>query len=338
MPKEHTEIAIVGGGPAGLATAYALEQAGHSVVVLEQGPIAAHVSQFPTFMKFFSTPDLLELGGFPLITTHEKPSRQEYLNYLRRFVLEKKLDVRTGKRVDGLEGEKGNFRLFGEDRCGEAFELGAAIVVLATGAFASPHLLGIPGETLPKVSHYYTELHPYFGSKVLIIGGRNSAAETALELWRGGVDVTICHRREDFGSLKYWVRPDIENRVANGEVKAYMSACVLEVKPGSVLLQAEGEEPKEIENDFVIALTGHGPDPEFLSKFGVQTRPDTGRPRFNPDTLETERPGLYMVGVMLQGDVSGEIFIENSRTHGDQICDHLVGSSNGNANGPIEKA
>lgn len=331
MRQEQNDIVIVGGGPAGLATASTLGLAGHSVLVLEQGPIAAHILKFPTFMNFFSTPDLLELGGFPLITTHEKPSRREYLNYLRRFVVEKRLDVRTGRRVDRLEGERGNFRLLGEDRDGEGFEVNAKVVILATGAFATPHLLGVPGEDLPKVSHYYTELHPYFGSKVLIVGGRNSAAETALELWRGGVEVSICHRGEEFGSLKYWIGPDIDNRVANGEIKAYRPARVLEIRPKSVVLQVEGAAPEEIENDFVLALTGHGPDPEFLSKFGVASNPETGRPRFDPDTLESERPGLYMIGVMLQGDISGEIFIENSRTHGDRIRDHL-------ANGASRKA
>jgi thioredoxin reductase (NADPH) len=330
MRVVETEIAVVGAGPAGLAAARALQSAGRGVAVFDRGAIAEHVSRYPTYMTFFSTADLLELDGFPLIIAGEKPSRREYLNYLRRFVKEMRLDARTGCEIVGCEGEKGAFRLSARDRSGEGFDVRAERVVLATGAYASPQRLGVPGEDLPKVSHYFTEVHPYFGSRVLIVGGGNSAAETALELWRAGVEVAICHRRAKFkDSIKYWLAPDLENRVKNGEIRAFMPARVVEIRPRSVVIRPDGAEPTEIENDFVLALTGYRPDPGFLSRFGVSIDAATGRPRFDETTLESERPGVYMVGVMLAGNVSSEIFIENSRTHGERIVAHLANGATG---------
>lgn len=324
MNEIQTQIAIIGGGPAGLAAAHTLQEAGLSVVVLEKGSVAEHVAQGPTYMTYFSTPDLLELAGFPLIVTREKPTRQEYLFYLRRFVQEKKLDVRTGHEVATIEGEEGAFRVLGSDRHGDPFCVRAEWVVLATGAFASPQRLGVPGEDLSKVTHQYKEVHSYFGSKVLVVGGKNGAVETALELWRAGIEVSLCYRRAEFTGLKYWLGPDIENRIRKGEIKAWMPADVIEIRPRSVLLSYAGGRV-EIENDFVVALTGYRPDPEFLGRMGVSTDAATGRPNHDPATLESERRGVFMAGVMLAGNVSGEIFIENSRTHGETILAALRG-------------
>ncbi len=323
METFKTEIAIVGGGPAGLATANTLQEAGWSALVLERGAVAEHIVQFPTYLTFFSTANLVELGGFPLTIASEKPTRQEYLGYLRRFVHEKKINVKTGHEVLSLSGRDGAFKLAGRNRHGEEFVVQSKKVVLATGAFATPQMLNIPGENLPKVSHYFREVHPYFGSKVLVIGGRNSAVEAALELWRAGVEVSICHRHAKFGSLKYWIEPDIENRIKNGEIHVYRPTRVIEIRPHSVVLQRKGRSPEEIPNDYVLALTGHRPDPELLGRFGVRSDPKTCRPIHNPATLESERLGLYIVGVMLAGNVSSEIFIENSRTHGQKILAHL---------------
>jgi thioredoxin reductase (NADPH) len=183
--------------------------------------------------------------------------------------------------------------------------------------------LGFRERNLAKVSHYYTEAHDYFGSRVLIVGGKNSAVSTALELWRAGVEVSICHRRPEFGPLKYWLGPDIENRVKNGEIPVYMPAEVTEILPGAVRVRRESGGVLEIENDFVLALTGYGPDPAFLGRFGIEVESETGRPAHNPKTLESNRPGLYMVGEMLSGNISGVIFIENSRIHGEAIAAHL---------------
>lgn len=323
MVSTETEIAIIGGGPSGLAAGEVLQRAGFEVVILEKGRIADHVSRFPTFMRFFSTADLLELSGFPLIVTQEKPTREEYLNYLRRFVRESGLDVRLGHGVKAVEGSCGAFRILGENRRGEGFEVQAERVVVATGAYAHPHRLGVPGEDLPKVSHYFTEVHDYYGQKVLIVGGKNSAVAAALELWRGGVDVMICHRRAEFGPVKYWLGPDIENRVKNGEIRAFMSAHVKEILPATVRIERESGGEIEIENDAVLALTGYGPDAKWLRSLGVGVDEQTGRPEHNPKTLESNRPGLYMVGEMLSGDISGVIFIENSRTHGELVAAHL---------------
>lgn len=323
MSSMRSEIAVIGGGPSGLAAAEVLQRSGFDVIVLEKGRLADHVSRFPTFMRFFSTGDLLELSGFPLIITQEKPTREEYLNYLRRFVRETGLDVRLGYRVKAIEGGMGEFRIQGDDRRGDGFELRAERVVLATGAYADPQLLGVPGEDLPKVSHYFTEVHDYSGAKVLVVGGKNSAVSTALELWRGGVDVTICHRRAEFGPVKYWLGPDIENRVRNGEIRAFMSAHVKEILPASVRIERESGETIEIENDFVLALTGYVPDARWLRSLGIHVDAATGRPEHDPKTLESNRPGMYMVGEMLSGKISGVIFIENSRTHGDLVAAHL---------------
>ncbi len=323
MKNYRTQIAIIGGGPTGLSAADTFQAAGLSVIVLEKGAVADHVAKYPTFMNFFSTADLLELGGFPLTLAADKPNRREYLAYLRRYVRERKIEVKVGHEVASLDGQKGKFKLSGTTRWGEAFEATAERVVLATGAYATPQMLEVPGEELPKVSHFYTEAHPYFGHKVLVVGGRNSAVEAALELWRAGVDVSLCHRRATFGSVKYWIEPDIENRIKAGDIRVYRPARLLEIRPRSVILRREGREAEEIENDFVLALTGYRPDPKLLSNFGIRADSFTGRPVCNSETLESERPGLYIAGVMLAGNVSSEIFIENSRAHGGQILSHL---------------
>lgn len=321
------DVAVVGAGPAGLAVAHTLQAAGFRVALFEKGVVADPMLRYPTYMTWFSTADLLELGGMPLTIAKSKPTREEYLAYLRRFVREARLDVRMRREIDALEGEEENFLLRGRSSDGTEFAVRAGRVVLAAGAFGTPRRLGVPGDDLPKVHHYYTEPHPYFGAKVLVVGGRNSAVESALELWRAGIDVSIAHRGERFRSVKYWLEPDIENRIAKGEIPAYRPADLVEVRPGSVVLRRRGDDAIEIENDFVLAMTGHRPDPGLLTRFGVPFDPDSGEPRYDPETLETPRPGLYIAGVMLAGNVSGDVFIENSRTHGEKILAGIRGKA-----------
>lgn len=323
MLDYKTEIAIVGGGPSGLATADTLQRAGWSVMVFERGAIAQHVSQYPTYMEFFSTSELVELGGMPLTIASPKPNRQEYLNYLRRFTTEREIDIKLFHGIETVEGSDGAFRLSGHTRYDDPFTAQAEKIILATGAYATPEKLNVPGEDLPKVSHYFKEVHPFYGSKVLVIGGGNSAAEAALDLYRAGVEVSLLMRRTEWGHIKYWVKPDIENRISAGEIPTFRPAQVLEIRPRSVIVQVEGQAEQEIENDYVLAMTGYRPDPKLLGVFGIEADPATGRPEHNPETFESSQPGIYMVGVMLAGNVSSAIFIENSRFHGQEIANDL---------------
>lgn len=331
MLKTHqAQMVVVGSGPAGLSTAHTLRQAGWDVLILERGVFAAGVARYPIYMRFFSTAELVELGGFPLTITEEKPTRQQYLRYLERFAQWAGLRVLAHHALTALDGSDGDFLLRGETRFGEPFEARAEKVVLATGAYDHPNRLGVPGEDLPHVSHYYREVNDHIGQKVLIVGGRHSASETALELARAGVDVTICYRRPEFSGLKYWVRPDLENRIKEGRIKALMPAEVLAIQPHAVTIKPLGEPPREVAADAVLALTGYRPDPSFLRRMEIPTDPDTGCPVFHPTSLESPRPGVYLAGVMLAGSISGAIFIENSRTHGQQILEHL-GAPSGRA-------
>lgn len=325
MSAKHfqTQVLIVGGGPAGLATACTLQRAGYDCLVLERGTFAEGVAKFPYYMRFFSTSPLVELCGFALTITDEKPTREQYLRYLHRFVSEMKLDVKTRHTLEAIDGDDGAFCARGQTEAGKTFEVQCEKVVLATGAYDHPNPLDVPGEELPKVSHYYTEINDYIGQKVLIVGGRHSASETALELYRAGIDVTICHRQETFSKLKYWIGPDLENRIKEGSIKAHMSSVVTEIKPESVTLRNAAGESIEIENDRVLALTGYHPNPDFLEPLGVRTRPDRRQPIFDPQTFESTRAGIYLVGVMLAGNISGAIFIENSRHHGEVVRKHL---------------
>ncbi|HOE97364.1 MAG TPA: NAD(P)-binding domain-containing protein [Candidatus Sumerlaeota bacterium] len=323
MLAYETQIAIVGSGPAGLAAALTLGRAGYDTLILERGRFAHGVANWPVYMKLFSTTDLVELCGYPLAIPDEKPDRRQYLRYLQRFATDHGLAFQLRHEVRGVEGEDGRFIVRGVAGGDVPFEARCQKVVLATGAYDHPAALNVPGEDLPKVSHYYTEVNDYFGRKVLIVGGRHSAAETALELYRAGVEVTICHRRAEFSGLKYWIAPDLANRIKEGGIRAIMPAHVREIRPDSVVIQHETEGPLEIENDAVLALTGYHPDPEFLGRLTLPVDEERKQPVFDPRTFESPRPGIYMIGVMLAGNISGAIFIENSRYHGERVLEHL---------------
>lgn len=318
----HPDVIIIGGGPAGLAAAATLQEGGLRVRVYEQGALADSIRRWPYYLRFFSTAANVELGDVPLIVTDDKPTREEYLNYLRRFVRAKRLDVRTRHRVETVTRATGDadgpFTVAGTDAAGDPFTDQARWVVVATGAFDFARPLGVPGEDLPKVTHYFTEVHPYADSRVAVVGGGTSAVETALLLWRTGAEVTMVVRAGAFRGLKYWQEPDIRNRIANGEIRALMDARVVEILPRELVVEQEGRTLR-LPNDFVLAMTGYQPDVALLRGMGVEMRPDTMRPVHNQETLETNVPGLYIAGVVIAGNVGGEIFIENARAHGEVI-------------------
>lgn len=303
-----------------MAVAATLQDAGFPVKIYDRGSLAQAVTQWPIYMEFFSTAANVELPGMPLIITRDKPTREEYLNYLRRYVREKNLSITTGHDVTSIrKQEDGTFLVSGKDEWGAAFEASACYVVVATGAYGVPKMLDVPGEELHKVSHYYTEVHGYVGKKVMVVGGRNGAAEAALLFYRAGADVTMVYRGEKLPELKWWLQPDLENRIAQQEITAYFATQVVEITPHTVVLERRDGSRITVENDFVVAMTGYRPETGLLAEAGVTVDPETNRPALNWDTLETNVPGLFVAGVIAAGDISNEIFIENSRTHGDNI-------------------
>ena len=309
------DVVIVGAGPTGLACGIELTKLGISNVLLDKGCVVNSLYHYPTNMVFFTTPELLEIGDIPMTSLNEKPVRGEALKYYRRVAAHYKLDIRQYEHVLRIEGSDGAFRVItnkGEHRCKK--------VILATGYYDKPNYLNVPGEDLPKVIHYYKEAHPYFDHDVLVVGAKNSAAIAALELWWTGARVTMVHRGPGIHhNVKYWIKPNIENRIKSGEIPAYFNSRVLEILPKSVrILTPEGE--KEIANDYVFAMTGYRPDFEFLEAHGIQLEQATQRPYTNPETLESNTKGIYLAGVIVAGVHTNEIFIENGRFHGGLIA------------------
>ncbi|MCX7602466.1 MAG: YpdA family putative bacillithiol disulfide reductase [Bryobacteraceae bacterium] len=328
MSGELLDAVVVGAGPTGLACGIELTKRGLRAKLFDKGCLTNSLCNYPTNMVFFTTPELLEIGGIPMTCLGEKPVRVEALKYYRRVAQHYRLDVHQYEPVLGFEGSPGSFRVRTRDRMGRENEYACRFVILATGYYDRPNLLGVPGEDLPKVTHYYREPYPYFDQDVLVVGGKNSAAIAALELYRAGARVTLVHRRERLSdSIKYWIRPDIENRIRNGEIQAYFQTTVREILPDSVVLSTpEGE--ILLKNDFVFALTGYHPDTEFLARHGIVFDPGTQRPRVDPETLESERPGVYLAGVVVAGMHTNEIFIENGRFHGERIAEAILRASN----------
>jgi thioredoxin reductase (NADPH) len=275
-------------------------------------------------MTFFTTPELLEIGNIPMTSLNEKPNRAEALKYYRRVAQHYQLDVRQYERVDRITGDDMNFQAFTTDRrgCQRVYE--ARKIVLATGYYDVPNMLNVPGEDLPKVIHYYKEPHPYYNHDVAVIGAKNSAAIAALELWWTGARVTLIHRGSAISnSVKYWIKPNIENRIKNGEIPAYFQSHVTEIRVDSIRVATpEGE--ISLKNDFVFALIGYQPDLKFLNSTGITLEPQTLRPRTDGQTLESERKGIYLAGVIVAGMHTNEIFIENGRFHGQQIAQSIA--------------
>ena len=324
------DVLIVGGGPAGLATAIASRHLGLDYLVVEKGTVTDAIYRFPTHMVFFTTPELLEVGGLPLTTPYEKPTRLEALRYYRKVVDTYQLQVALHEEVTAVnatgEGADRIFEVETRSARGHVRVREARAVVLAMGYYGRPNLLGIPGEDLPHVSHYYGEAHPYYRQRVVIVGGKNSACEAALELHRAGAHPTLVHRGEALGdSVKYWVRPDVENRIKEGSIAARFSTEVVEIRPTHVVVRRTGElETETIPAEGVLLMTGYQADPGFLQRAGVELDPETNIPRHHADTFETNVTNLFIAGGQLAGRRTGTIFIENGRFHGEQVAKTLA--------------
>lgn len=312
------DMIIVGAGPCGLSTAAEAKKQGFNPVVIDKGCLVNSVYHFPTDMQFFSTPELLEIGGLPFIASGEKPNRQEALKYYRAVVKTYQLDVRTYEKVIGIQRDKDIFTVHTESKNGkQAYQ--TRYLVQATGYYDSPNLLGIPGEDLPKVHHYYKEGHPYSGLNVLVVGGKNSAVDAAMDLYYAGAKVTMVYRRGQFtNSVKAWVKPVIESAIKKGWVDMRWNTHVKEIGRDYVVLE-EGGKSYTMENDAVFAMTGYHPNTDMLSNLGVPIDDETGAPVYNPDTMETPTNGLYIAGVIAAGRDANSIFIENGRFHGGKI-------------------
>jgi thioredoxin reductase (NADPH) len=318
------DAVVVGAGPTGLACGIELQQRGLSTLLLEKGCLLNSLYNYPTHMVFFTTPELLEIGNIPMTSIGEKPTRTEALKYYRRVAGHYRLNVHQYERVDRVAGDDGAFQVFTSDRLGCHHVYGARKIVLATGYYDVPNLLNVPGEELEKVAHYYKEPHPYYDHDVAVIGGKNSAAIAALELYWAGARVTLVHRGPGISDkVKYWIKPNIENRIKNREVLAYFNSRVVEIRPDSIVL-ATPEGHALLPNDFVLALTGYSPDLTFLNSLGITLEPDTERPRTDPETLESGRPGIHLAGVIVAGMHTNEIFIENGRFHGKLIAESIA--------------
>jgi thioredoxin reductase (NADPH) len=322
---ETYDIICIGAGPTGLATAIEAKRAGMRPLVIDKACLCNSLYRYPLNMVFFTTPELLEIGDLPLVCAAEKPTRGEALKYYRRAAEHYSLELRLYERVMRVEGENGDFTVATRTEKGIEAKYYARKITVATGYYDLPNLLGVPGESLPHVSHYYTEPHAFWIQDVVVIGGKNSAAEAALDLYRNGARVTLVHRNKDLGaSVKYWVRPDIENRIKAGQVKALFETRVKEITTEEVVVENEAGEMR-LPARQVFALTGYHPDYAFIDSLGVHLDPESRKPKLHPKTLESNVPGIHLAGVVTGGRHTGEIFIENGRLHGKLIIEGLQG-------------
>lgn len=314
------DVIVVGAGPTGLACAIEVKRAGYRVKTIEKGCVVNSLYNYPTNLTFFTTPELLEIGNIPMTAVRDKPSRGEALKYYRRVTSYYQLDLHQYEQVNSIIGEDGCFVINSTDCRGTRQCYEAKKVVLATGFYDIPIQMDVPGEDLPKVQHYYREPHPFFDSELAIIGGKNSAALCALECYRAGAHVTLIYHGSELAStIKYWIRPDIDNRIKNGEIQAFLQSRVTRIEVDAIHLDTP-QGPVTIPNDFVLAMTGYQPDLKFLASLGILLDGQTRKPRTNPDTLESDRTGIYLAGVIVAGMHTSEIFIENGRFHGITIA------------------
>jgi thioredoxin reductase (NADPH) len=313
------DILIIGAGPAGLSCAIEAKKAGLRPLVVDKGSIVDGIQRYQQEMFFFSTPELLEIGGIPFVVPTTRPTSRDCVNYYRSVADHFKLECAFYERVVSLARDQGGFILRGES--GSAYH--APVCVAATGYFDTPNMLGVPGEKLPHVSHYYSTPSPYYRRNVLVVGGKNSAVEAALDLWRHGASVTLVHRGEKLSSgVKYWILPDFENRVAAGSIRALYGSVVREFRPGVTVVERAGT-TIEVETDSAFVLIGYRPEVSFLRSLGIEIDPDTLVPVHDPETFETNVPGLYVAGGLVGGRFNNKVFIENGREHGKKIVASL---------------
>ncbi len=326
MTDVMLDLLIIGAGPCGLAAAISAQRAGLAARVLDAGAVVSTITQYPYYVSFFSTAEKLSLGGVPFVVASDKPTRRDGLAYYRAIVRHFGLDVRQYERVSRLAVSDAGFVVHSKTMEGQECETRARAVCVATGYFGSPNYLRVPGEALPHVTHVYREGHPAFAQDVVVVGGGNSAAEAALDLWRAGARVTLVHFGPTFDKrIKPWVGPDIENRIKEGAITARWNSRVTLIEPGRVTIQADAEGESRLAARFVYVMTGFAPNTELLREVGVPIDPTSGIPQHDRDTLETTVAGLFIAGVVVAGFDANQVFIENGRFHGDKIVARLLG-------------
>jgi len=318
------DIICIGAGPTGLATAIEAKRAGMRPLVIDKACLCNSIFHYPVNMVFFTTPELLEIGNLPLVCAAEKPTRVEALKYYRKAAEHDALELRLYELVVRVDGQDENFTVVTKTEKGTEQRYRSRKIAVATGYYDLPNQLGVPGEDLSHVSHYYSEPHEYWNQDVVVIGGKNSSAEAALDLYRNGARVTLVHRNKELGAtIKYWVRPDIENRIKAGQVKALFETRVKRITNEEVLVE-NGAGEKRLPARRVFALTGYHPDFTFIESLGVRLDPESRKPALDPNTLESNVAGIHLAGVVIGGRHTGEIFIENGRFHGKQIIQALA--------------
>ncbi|WP_316569770.1 YpdA family putative bacillithiol disulfide reductase [Neobacillus sp. YIM B06451] len=316
MNKE--DVIIIGGGPCGLAAAISLKETGKNPLIIEKGNIVNSIYNYPTHQTFFSTSEKLEIGDVPFITENYKPVRLQALVYYREVVKRKGLRIHSFEKVEKIV-PSGDYYIVETTKT--TYE--TPYVIIATGYYDNPNMIGIPGENLPKVFHYFKEGHPYFDMDVCVIGGKNSSVDAAIELNKAGARVTVLYRGSSYSpSIKPWILPEFESLVRNGSIRMEFDAYIKEITEDSVIYE-KGNDLHSIRNDFVFAMTGYRPDHGFLRSIGVAIDPETGRPHFNPETMETNIRGIFIAGVIAAGNNANEIFIENGRFHGGVIAEEI---------------
>lgn len=316
------DVLIIGAGPIGIACALECKKKGLDYIVVEKGALTNSLFNYPLNMSFFSTSEKLEIDGIPFISTNPKPNRNEALEYYRRVAVSNKLKINLYEKIRSVKKEGDYFFVTSEKQNYKVKNL-----IISTGFYDIPKMLNVPGEELPKVTHYYKEAHPYVMQKVIVVGASNSAVDAALEIWRKGGEVTLVVRGPAIGErVKYWVKPDIENRIKEGSIKAFFNAKITEIKQNEVIISTP-EDEKKIANDFVVALTGYRPDFLFLEAIGVEISKDGKNfPKYNTETMETNVKGLYLAGVICGGMETHKWFIENSRVHAKIIAESIAKS------------